>query len=150
MDLAELIISSKAYLSCCDYDHYPSCFQSFEAESKGFFETLKESEIKQTAAALILELERRRSLLPRREQKRAAMDEKLVLALFLAPAAALHGDLARSFAESLMREWNARYPRNTFLLGSYETILKGFDAKFLGLPLRKSKASASSGRRQDF
>ena len=149
MDLAELIISSKAYLSCFDYDHYPACFQTFEAESKAFFETLKDSEIRQAAVALIRELERRRAVLSRREQKHAEADEKQVLALFLAPAAALHSELARSFAEALMLEWNARYPRNTFLLGSYETILKGFDANLLGLPLRKSKTSVLSAGRRD-
>ena len=140
MDLAELIIFSKNYLSCFDYDHYPACFQAFEADSKAFFEMLKDPETKHAATALIHELERRRAALPRREQRRGEEEEKQVLALFLAPAAARHSEPARSFAEALMREWNARYPRNTFRLGNYETILKGFDANLLGLPLRKSKA----------
>lgn len=149
MDLAELIVSSEAYLSCFDYDHYPACFQAFEAESSAFFEGLTESGTEQAAAALLRELERRRALLSRREQRRAETDEKQVLALFLAPAAARHSELARSFAETLRLAWNARYPRNTFLLGSYETILKGFDANLLGLPLRKSKARLSSGSRRE-
>lgn len=140
MDLAELIISSKRYLSCFDYDRYPSCFQAFAAECGAFFETLEDSGTAQAASALICELERRRAALSRREQKRAAEEEKRVMALFLAPAAARHSECARSFAEALMREWNARYPRNTFMLGDYETILKGFDANLLGLPLRKTGA----------
>ena len=140
MDLAELILSSREYLSCFDYDHYPSCFQRFEADCAPFFETLEAAGAEQAAAALIEELERRRSALPRRDQKRSAEEEKRVLALFLSPAASRRGGPAASFADALVRNWSARYPRNAFMRGDYETILKGFDSNLLGLPLRKSKA----------
>jgi hypothetical protein len=35
--------------------------------------------------------------------------------------------------------WCSEYPRNVYLAGTYEQIMKGFDANLLGLPLRKSK-----------
>ena len=139
MDLTERIVLSREYLSCFDYDHYPSCFQAFEAECGPFFETLEAAGPKQAAAGLLEELERRRSALPGREQKRAAEEEKRVLALFLSPAAARWGGLAVTFAEELNRKWNACYPRNTYLVSTYEAIMKGFDSNLLGLPLRKSK-----------
>ncbi|MBR6207457.1 MAG: hypothetical protein IKQ69_00470 [Oscillospiraceae bacterium] len=139
MDLAERIIVSREYLSCFDYDHYPSCFQAFEAGCVPFFETLEAAGPEQAAVGLMEALERRRAALPGREQKLAAEEEKRVLALFLSPAAARWGGLAVSFAEELNRKWNARYPRNTYLVSTYEAIMKGFDSNLLGLPLRKSK-----------
>ncbi len=140
MDLAERIVLSREYLSCFDYDHYPSCFQTFEAECAPFFEVLDTAGLEQAAAILIETLERRRAALPHREQKLAAAEEKRVLALFLSPAAVRWGGLAASFAEELNRKWTARYPRNTYLVGTYEAIMKGFDSNLLGLPLRKSKS----------
>ena len=139
MDLAELIMFSRKYLACFDYDHYPVCFKTFEEQCAHFFETLEAAGQSRAVAELIDTLERHRSDLPRREQRLAAQKEKQVLALFLAPAAVRRGGPAVSFAEELNREWNARYSRNYFLISSYEAIMKGFDANLLGLPLRKSK-----------
>ena len=48
-------------------------------------------------------------------------------------------EAAGAFAETMREKWNTRFPRNTFLPGRFEEILKGFDANLLGLPLRKSK-----------
>ena len=139
MDLAELITSSRAALSRFDYDHYTSFFQAFEGECVPFFETLKSVGTEQAAGRLMDELEERRSCLSSRERKRAEEEEKQVLALFLSPCAVRRGGLAAAFAEAMNREWNERYPRNTYRIGSYEKILKGFDANLLGMPLRKSK-----------
>ena len=97
------------------------------------------------AAQLIDTLERRRAELSRRAQKTAAEEEKRVLALFLAPAAERMGSVAADFVQVLCRQWNTRYPRNTFLAGNYETIMKGFDANLLGLPLRKSSKRNRGG-----
>ena len=124
MDLAELIVSFREHLSRFDYDHYPSCFQAFEAECAPFIMQLEVVNPEQAAVELIDALERRRAVLPFRQQKHAAEEEKQVLALFLSPAAAHLGGFAVSFAEKLNAEWNARYPRNTYLIGSYEKILK--------------------------
>ena len=46
---------------------------------------------------------------------------------------------AEVFIGELSRLWNGRYPRNRFLPGTFEKLMKGFDANLLGLPLRKSK-----------
>ena len=123
MNFAELISASRTYLSCFDYDHYPACFQAFENDAAPLFDALEGG----------------RAELPRKVQKTAAEEEKQVFALFLAPAALRRGGAAQTFSEALCRQWNTRYPRNTFLAGNYETILKGFDSNLLGLPLRKSK-----------
>ena len=139
MELAELILNSREYLSCFDYDHYPACFQAFEEAFAPLAEALGALGPEQAAEALTEELARRRADLPRRQQKTAAEEEKQVLALFLSPAAARLGGFSLCFSEALMRRWNALYPRNTYLAGDYETILKGFDANLLGIPLRKSK-----------
>lgn len=145
MDLAELISASRSYLACFDYDHYPACFQSFEADCAPLLAALEGSDPEAVAAQLIDTLERRRAELPHRAQKTAAEEEKRVLALFLAPTAERLGGGAADFVQVLCRQWNARYPRNTFLAGNYETIMKGFDANLLGLPLRKSSKRNRGG-----
>ena len=139
MDLAELIISSKNYLSCFDYDHYPPCFEEFEASAAELFNGLSEATLDQEVEALLQELEQRRSALSRREQKKALFADRQVLSLFFTPAARRRGGSAAEFAERLCLRWKQRYPREQYYPGDFETILNGFDANLLGLPLRKSK-----------
>ena len=137
MEICSLILAYLPRLAEFSYSGYPPAFSSFEREAAPFFASLHEAEAEQSAARLIEELEAGRSSLSRREGKARAALEKRVLALFLAPAALRFGGPAASFAEELSRLWNARYPRNRFYPGDYETIMKGFDANLLGLPLRK-------------
>lgn len=139
MHFTALIRSSREYLSCFDYDHYPECFQRFEDACAPLFAQLSESMLSDEAAAVIDALEADRAALSRRQQKDAAFLDKQVLALFLSPAAARFGGEAEAFARELCRQWNDRYPRNTYLPGYYDDIMKGFDATLLGIPLRKSK-----------
>ena len=139
MDFAELISASRSYLACFDYDHYPTCFETFEKDCAPLLAALEGADLEDTAARLIDTLDRRRAELPRKAQKLAAEEEKRVLALFLSPAAERLGGTAENFAQILCRQWNARYPKNPFLAGSYETIMEGFSFSLLGLPLRKSR-----------
>lgn len=139
MELCDLILATLPALESFSYSGYPPAFAAFEQEAAPFFDSLRAVEVEARAASLITELEKVRGPLGRREAKKRAGKEKQVLALFLAPAAQRYGEAAQRFAEELSRLWNARYPRNRFYPGSYETIMKGFDANLLGLPLRKSK-----------
>ncbi len=139
MTFAELIESARSYLGQFDYDHYPDCFQRFEADAGPLFDALTEDNSQALAAELVAELAARCSSLPRRAQRDAAYEQKRVLCLFLSPAAERHSQAARTFAERLQALWCRQYPRNTYLLGNYERIMEGFDANMLGLPLRKSR-----------
>lgn len=139
MELCELILSALPRLEEFSYSAYPPAFAEFEREAEPFFSSLCAGEAEERAETLIEELARLRSPLGRREARARAEEEKRVLALFLAPAALRFGGEAQFFAEALSRLWNARYPRNRFYPGSFESIMKGFDANLLGLPLRKSK-----------
>ena len=139
MDLSELIIASRAYLEQFDYDHYPACFAAFEAQCAPFFASLEERDVQAAAAELLTRLEERCAALPRRARSSALDRDRQVLALFLAPAAARSTARAAAFADTLREQWNTKYPRTQYLGGSFEQILKGFDANLLGLPLRKSK-----------
>ena len=139
MTFSELIETARPYLGVFDYDRYPDCFRQFEADAKPLFDGLTEETVSEPAAALVAALAERRSALPRRAQREAAFQQKQVLGLFLAPAARRHSPAALAFAEQVRQLWCRAYPQNTFLLGTYEQIMKGFDANLLGLPLRKSK-----------
>ena len=139
MELADLIISSRAYLTRFDYDDYPPCFAEFEASAAPLFDALEGADPKQRAGVLLDALERRRSELSRREQKAALEQDKQVLALFLTPAANRRGSAAADFAAALCDAWCVRYPRSRYYPGDFEAIMKGFDANLLGLPLRKSR-----------
>ena len=136
MDFAELISASRSYLTRFDADNYPACFQAFEADAAPLFAALAEQDPESAAAALIDTLERQREALPRRARKLAAEEEKRVLALFFSPAAVRLGGRAADFAEVLCRQWNARYPRNLFFVGDYETLLSGFAPKIMGIPIQ--------------
>ena len=143
MTFADLIASAHAWLAQFDYDHYPDNFRAFEAAAGPLFDALEAGDAAAQADALITQLEQRRQALPRRAQKEAAYRDKQVLALFLSPAAQRRSEAARAFSETLCARWTQRYPRNPYLLGDYEQIMKGFDANLLGLPLRKSNKRGS-------
>ena len=139
----QLIRSAHPYLSCFDYDHYPECFSRFEEAAGPIFRQFTEVSPADAdgsrAEEAVMSLSQDYGSMPRREQKEISFRDKQVLALFLVPAAMRAGDAAADFARKFNACWNTKFPRNTFLVGNYETIMKGFDANLLGLPLRKSK-----------
>ena len=139
MELSELILSYLPRLDDFSYSAYPPAFEEFGQKAEPFFEALHEGQGEACAGALISDLESRRLGLGRRQARLQAEREKKVLALFLAPSALKRGGEASAFAEQLSRLWNERYPRNRFFPGTFEKIMKGFDANLLGLPLRKTK-----------
>ena len=139
MDFADLIVASRAYLDRFNYDEYPVCFAEFSAAAEPLFGALSALESARSADRLLDKLDRLHDALPARERKKAANQDKQVLALFLSPAAIRKGGEAAEFAQLLCERWNTRHPHDRYYLGEYETILKGFDANLLGLPLRKSK-----------
>lgn len=139
MELYELIISFLPQTRHFNYTEYPPAFSSFEEQAAKCFDLLTEENGEAAAAELIEKLESKRASLRRREAKQRSEQEKQVLALFLAPCAVKYGGTAEAFARRLSGMWNERYPGNRFFPGDYETIMKGFDANLLGLPLRKKK-----------
>ena len=139
MDFVAMIASAQAYLDRFDYDHYPDCFAVFEENLDQWFAEHGALDAESETEQILKQFEERWAQLPRRERREAAYRDKQVLALFFSPAAVRTSEAAGAFAETLREKWNARFPRNTFLPGRFEEILKGFDANLLGLPLRKSK-----------
>ena len=131
--LADLITASRPYTGLFDYDHYPTCFEEFEKAAAPLL-----ADAAPDPGVLLEKLETLRNALPGKEKKNAFLQDKLVLALFLSPVCGKAGGAVSDFAVSLREEWIRRYPREAYLLGDYETIMKGFDANLLGLPLRKS------------
>lgn len=141
MNFQDLIITSRVYLSSFDSDHYPENFRRFEEAAGPLFDALDGKDPALEAKQLIDELEKNRGTLPRSVSREVADMDKRILALFLAPAANRreNDEAAQAFLKSLNSQWNARYPRNTFLCGDYDIIMQGFDSTLFGLPLRKSK-----------
>jgi hypothetical protein len=138
MELTDLILTARADLSRFDYDNYPLCFARFRRAAAPLLTALGRAP-EESAAALLDELAQRREALPRRARAETARQDKQVLALFLTPAARQCGPEAMAFAAALRDLWNRTYPRNPYAAGTYESIMKGFDAHLLGLPLRKSR-----------
>ena len=139
MDFVELISSAHPYLERFDYDHYPDCFAEFEENCGKWFTEHEALDAENETERILEQFEARWAELPRRERREAAYRDKQVLALFFSPAAVRISEESDAFAEVLREKWNIRFPRNTFLPGRFEEILKGLDANLLGLPLRKSK-----------
>ncbi len=140
-DLKQLIRSAHPYLEQFDYDHYPEQFASFEASLMLLLREAQDEHAADTAAAaqeVVDAFSEDYSRLPWWQRGVTSSRDKRVLALFLTPAALRAGGYAADLAEQLRGCWNRRYPREPYLAGEYETIMKGFDANLLGLPLRKS------------
>ena len=137
MEICELILSTIPRLEQFNAREYPPAFEAFEGAAAPFFAGIRAEEAGERAEALILELENLRSSLSRRKARDREEQEKMVLALFLAPAALRCGGPAEQFAEELSRLWNARYPRNCFYPGTYAMIMEGFEPKLFGIPLKK-------------
>ena len=139
LDLAGLITDSRGFLERFDYDDYPADLSSFEEKARPFFESLAGRDPEEAARELIDALQEMHSGLKRKMAAEAAREEKKVLALYLGPAARRFGKEALPFVETLQQKWNNLYPRNSFIPGDYDAIMKGFDATLIGIKLRKTK-----------
>lgn len=70
----------------------------------------------------------------KRNANGARDDDKMVIAVFLVPAARKMGfGLSEPFCEALQKEWVRRYPKSPFYLGDYEALSNGFRKKAFGL-----------------
>ena len=139
MKLTEQIISAREYLARFDDGNYPINFQTFEEACAPLFDALEEASLAGTAAALIEELGAELTALPRRQRALATEQDMRVLALFLSPAAARHGERAAAFSSLLQEQWTQKYPKYIYHQGSYESIMEGFEVSILGIPLSRFK-----------
>lgn len=133
MSFVDLLESFREELVHFNAQAYPFSFKRFEDSASPFFESLSNPAME--ACALIDEMERRCNSLSRKEKREALYQDKMVLTLYVAPASERRKGAALSFAEELCRQWNARFPKNTFKLGRYEDIMHGFEGSIFGLPL---------------
>ena len=137
--LYDLILSSHPYLDAFDVRHYPENFAAFSQAAGPLLTAMAPEDAELQAQTLLEALARRYDGLSRREQKTARFRDKEVLTLFLTPAALALGGTAEAFAGVLNRLWIARYPREPYGMGTYETILRGFDPTLFGVPLQFGK-----------
>ncbi|MBQ9030076.1 MAG: hypothetical protein IJ106_01305 [Parasporobacterium sp.] len=144
MEFAQLIQNSRNLMNKFEYDEYAASFPQFEEQCRSLFDRLDlelpdQASREKAAARMVLELERSWKELPRKDRKKASFQDKQILALYFSPAAHRYGDPALAFAEEVRQNWNETFPRNTYLAGTYDAILKGFESSLLRLRLRKSK-----------
>lgn len=139
MTFAEWIAAAHPYLERFDYDRYPACFDAFEQELAACLAPFAGQDPAQSVPVILAQFESRWATLTRKAQREEQEKDKRVLALFFTPAAVRRGGEAEALAEALCCGWIARYPRNPYTVGDFDTIMKGFDANLLGLPLRKSR-----------
>ena len=133
MDWITFVERAQEALEQFNAAEYAAAFQRLEEESAALFDALQAPGAE--AQTLLDALEARRQTLGRREQKKALDREKLALALYLSPAAERKGGNAALFSAQLNRLWNERHPKSSYALGNFETIMSGFQASFLGIPL---------------
>lgn len=134
MDIFDLIEAFREELSRFNAQDYPLSFQRFEESAVSFFDALKEPE--REAGELVEGLVQRCAALSRRDQKETLRQDKMLLSLYLAPTAERRGEIASDYVRQVNRIWNARFPRNTFRISSYDAIMQGFEASILGIPLK--------------
>ncbi len=134
MDFPELIASCREELPRFNAAEYPPSFARFESAAAALFASVTDPF--SSARDLVSALEEDCRPLSRKEQKERLQQDKLVLTLYLCPAAVRLGGKAPEFAENLNRIWNEKHPGDPFRLGSYENIVHGFEASIFGIPLK--------------
>ncbi len=142
MKLTDLVIMAIPYLSEFNYDCYPDNYRTF---SEGIVPVLSKALLPGVSTAvqdLIDGFDFYYSSLIKKERRDMPFKFKQVLALFLSPFCLKKGGEFEFFARELNEVWNKKFPKNVYYLTDFDSILKGFDANLLGLPLRKSNKYA--------
>ena len=142
MKLTDIIINAMPYLSEFNYDCYTNNYKKFSEDLVPVLSTALLSEVHTAVQDLIDGFDLYCSSLSKKEIKDMSFKFKQVLALFLSPFCLKKGGEFEFFARELNEVWNKTYPKNVYYLTDFDSILKGFDANLLGLPLRKSNKYA--------
>ena len=142
MKLTDIIINAMPYLSEFNYDCYTNNYKKFSEDLVPVLSTALLSEVHTAVQDLIDGFDLYCSSLSKKEIKDMSFKFKQVLALFLSPFCLKKGGEFEFFARELNKVWNKKYPKNVYYLTDFDSILKGFDANLLGLPLRKSNKYA--------
>ena len=83
-------------------------------------------------------------------RQRRMTDDKIIVAIFLVPMVrAMELPVSEPFCKALQEKWCARYPKDPFYLGTYDTIASGFRKKFLGLCFITTAVCQSRGLPDD-
>ena len=142
MKLTDLVIAAIPYLSEFNYDCYPDNYRKYSEEIVPVLSNALLPGVNTAVQDLIDGFDLYCSSLSKKEIKDISFKFKQVLALFLSPFCLKRGGEFEFFARELNKVWNKKYPKNVYYLTDFDSILKGFDANLLGLPLRKSNRYA--------
>ena len=83
-------------------------------------------------------------------RQRRMTDDKIIVAIFLVPMVrAMELPVSEPFCKALQEKWCARYPKDPFYLGTYDTIASGFRKKVLGLCFITTAVCQSRGLPDD-
>lgn len=137
MDFVELITSSHEYLDYFTYGNYPVCFSEFATKAAPLFASIEDPEEK--AAECLKQMQEHYQTLSKRELNDQSFLDKQVLALFLSPAAKNQGEKTSAFSRKLAELWNAAYPKNKYIPGTYDGIMDGFEINILGIAMRRPR-----------
>ncbi|MBQ2602210.1 MAG: hypothetical protein II668_00990 [Oscillospiraceae bacterium] len=128
MNVYELVDKYRIYTAHFNKTEYPAFFEKYRSGADEYFSGIERENVAPEVKALVDALEaewNRHRFKFRREAVRE--DDKLLLALFLAPACLEIGsDISQAFARELSMEWNERFPDSIFRVGTYAQINKGF------------------------
>ncbi len=128
MKVYELVDKYRIYTAHFNRTEYPVFFGKYQEAAESYFAEADAenvcAEVKELIDSMEAEWKKHRFKF-RREAVRE--DDKLLLALFLAPACMEIGtEPSRRFAEELSMEWNDRFPDSILRVGTYAQINKGF------------------------
>ena len=111
---------------------YPKLFEEVRADLEKYLEEIDEITIPDIDAILDdVEANAAKYRFGFRKE-RELLDDKMVLSLFVVPAAAKIGTTkAMYFAKLLSSGWEARFPGSTFMIGDYDKIASSFRKKLM-------------------
>jgi len=130
-DIGQLTSQINICLQHFNRSEYAIEFDNYRRSTEHFFAELKADDIDDTVEKLIGMAD---GLTKRRfGSKTRLFDFRAFLCVYVCPAAMSANDTARAFAESLIKEWNSRYPKFSFQSAGFEEIQGGFRSRPFGL-----------------
>lgn len=136
MTLYQLIADYRDYMNHFTRPEYPRYFDSYLEICRPVFAAVTDPQAAAAEffAALQSDWTASRS---RRKNKLLRQSDKLLLCCFLNPAACKLEEPARQVMEAFQLLWDKSYPDESYRIGTYDEIMKGFEPRILGFKIHQ-------------
>lgn len=134
----ELVISKRRFLDSFNRQSYDEAFKEYCKECESAFDAVEHTDVAEDINERELLLEAAEGFVQElseewetaehsnRRRRLRMLQDRTLIAVFLAPAAIEYGERCGVLAEALEEAWRRRFPKEEFHVGTYEVISEGF------------------------